>query len=170
MSADLKNTATANGVPSAAGKYLTFMLGRESYGIPALKVRTIIRLPDITPVPQMPDYIRGVINLRGKVIPVLDLRLKFHLSDGAFNERTCIIVLQVGFPAGSTTQVGIIADAVEEVVLIPHNDVESSPNFGANLSTECILGMAKVRGAVKTLLDVDRVFSWSSLEMVAHRK
>jgi purine-binding chemotaxis protein CheW len=171
MTAPAKNTAAKiTHAPSAAAKYLTFTLGQESYGIPVLKVREILRLPDITPVPQMPDYISGVINLRGKVVPVFDLRVKFRLSDVTSNERTCIIVLQVTSQGGETMQVGIIADTVEEVVFIPQNDIEATPNFGANLSTEYILGMAKVRGSVKTLLDVDQIFSWSSFDLVNQSK
>jgi purine-binding chemotaxis protein CheW len=118
----------------------------------------------------MPDYISGVINLRGKVVPIFDLRVKFRLSDVTSNERTCIIVLQVTSQGGETMQVGIIADTVEEVVFIPQNDIEATPNFGANLSTEYILGMAKVRGVVKTLLDVDQIFSWSSFDLVNQSK
>src|SRR5678816_572306 len=98
------------------GRYLTFKLGQESYGLPVLGVREIIRLCPITPVPKMPEYIKGVINLRGKVIPILDLRAKFQLSTEAYGERACIIVVQVGAPPATVMLMGAIVDAVEEVI------------------------------------------------------
>lgn len=140
------------------GRYLTFTLGRESYGVPVLSVREIIRLCPITPVPQMPAHLRGVINLRGKVIPVLDLRAKFRLADGGYGDRACIILLQVGTPPGPVTLMGAIVDAVEEVVLLAASDLEGTPDFGGTPDTHFILGMATVRGAVKTLLNLDAIF------------
>ncbi len=148
---------------AGAGKYLTFALGQESYGIAVLKVREIIRVPDITSVPQMPEYVKGVINLRGKVIPVADLRVKFQLNDVKDTERTCIVVVQVKLANGSQPLIGLIVDSVEEVANIPANDIEPTPDFGASLETEYILGMAKVKGVVKTLLDIDRVVSAETL-------
>lgn len=142
-----------------AGKYLTFLLGREGYGISVLKVREIIRLCDITPVPQMPGHIRGVINLRGKIIPVVDLRVKFRLASCAETEHTCIVVVQVALACGSKTMMGIVVDAVEEVVQIAAADIEPTPEFGTQLDVSCILGMAKIRGAIKSLLDIDRVIA-----------
>jgi purine-binding chemotaxis protein CheW len=142
-----------------AGKYLTFTLRRESYGIDVLKIREIIRLISITAVPQMPPYVRGVINLRGKIIPVIDLRLRFGLSDAKNTEQTCIVVVLVKLPDGQSTQTGLVVDGVEEVVNIAAEDIEETPDFGANLSTECILGMAKIKDAVKTLLDIDEVLA-----------
>ena len=150
-----KSTTSASS--AAACKYLTFALGRESYGIQVLKIREIIRFLDITAVPRMPQYVKGVINLRGKVIPVLDLRLRFGLAETETTERTCIIVVQVGAAAGARTLAGLIVDAVEEVLTIPTTDIEDAPDFGANLSLEYILGMAKVKGNVKTLLDIEQV-------------
>lgn len=152
---------------SATGKYLTFTLGHESYGIGVLKVREIIRVPDITAVPQMPDYVKGVINLRGKVIPVADLRVKFQLTDIKNTERTCIVVVQVKLPSGAQPLIGLIVDSVEEVVNIPGADIEPTPDFGSTLDTEYILGMAKVKGAVKTLLDIDRVVAAETLTALA---
>lgn len=149
---------------AAAGKYLTFVLGHESYGIAVLKIREIIRLLDITPVPQMPAYVKGVINLRGKVIPVVDLRIKFQLSKADTTERTCIIVVQVNLPSGARPQMGLIVDAVEEVANIGTGEIEETPDFGAALATDYILGMAKVKGAVKTLLDIDRVVAAEAVE------
>lgn len=151
-----------------SGKYLTFVLGHESYGVGVLKVREIIRMLNITPVPKMPDYLKGVINLRGKVIPVVDLRMRFKLATIETTERTCIIVMQISHEGASHTQVGLIVDAVEEVVNIPTADIEETPDFGSKLKTDYITGMAQVKGAVKTLLDIDKVISAHELEIVAH--
>ena len=140
-----------------AGKYLTFILGAESYAIPVLKVREIIRLTSITTVPQMPDYIRGVINLRGKISPVMDLRLRFGFAGAASTEQNCIVVVQIKNPAGQATAMGLVVDAVEEVAQLAAADIEETPDFGAQVDTEYILGMAKIKGAVKALLDIDKV-------------
>jgi purine-binding chemotaxis protein CheW len=140
-----------------AGKYLTFSLGRESYGVEVLKIREIIRLIEITAVPQMPDFIKGVINLRGKIIPVIDLRLKFGLAQAETTERTCIVVVQVDLSSGNKTQMGLVVDSVEEVINISQSDIEETPHFGIDLQTDYLLGMAKIKGKVKTLLDIDRV-------------
>lgn len=150
-------TVAPNSQAARAGKYLTFGLGREYYGVPVLKVREIIRLCDITPVPQMPDYVKGVINLRGKIIPVADLRVKFRLANTQNTDLTCIIVMQVSLPDSSSTLMGLIVDAVEEVINITAADIEPPPDFGTALDADYILGMAKVKGTVKTLLDIDRV-------------
>ena len=154
---------------SGFGKYLTFSLGQESYGIEILKVREIIRLPDITPVPQMPDYVKGVINLRGKVIPVIDLRVKFRFVKAEFNERTCLIVVAVKMLRTENAFVGLIVDVVEEVMNINMQDIESAPNFGSKLDTEYILGMAKVKGAVKTILDIGKVVTADTLQAVVEK-
>jgi purine-binding chemotaxis protein CheW len=145
------------GVQKLAGKYLTFTLQQESYGIDVLKVREIIRQTNITAVPQMPAYVRGVINLRGKIIPVMDLRLRFEFASAETTEQTCIIVVQVKLPDGKVTQMGLVVDGVEEVANIAAAEIEETPNFGGQISTDYILGMAKVKGAVKTLLDIDGV-------------
>jgi purine-binding chemotaxis protein CheW len=139
-----------------AGKYLTVTLGEEAYGLAVLKIREIIRLQKITPVPQVPDFVKGVINLRGRVIPVIDLRVKFGLK-AEFAERTCIVVTQVRLPNDTQVQMGLIVDSVEEVVHLPAEEIEPTPEFGAKIDTTYLLGMAKVKGQVKTLLDIDRV-------------
>jgi purine-binding chemotaxis protein CheW len=141
---------------SLAGKYLTVVLENEAYGIGVLKVREIIRMQKITPVPQMPAFVKGVINLRGRVIPVVDLRVKFGLK-AEFAERTCIVVVQVKLPTEQTVQMGLIVDSVEEVVTLSGTEIEPTPDFGTKINTDYLLGMAKVKGAVKTLLDIDRV-------------
>lgn len=140
------------------GRYLTFKLGRESYGLPVLGVREIIRLCPITLVPRMPAYIKGVINLRGKVIPILDLRAKFQLTTGSYGDRACIIVVQVGAPPAAVMLMGAIVDAVEEVVQLAEKELEPTPDFGGSPNTDYILGMATITGGVKTLLDLDKVF------------
>ena len=144
---------------SLAGKHLTFVLGREHYGLPVLKVREIIRLCEITPVPQMPDYIKGVLNLRGKIIPVADLRVKFRLSKIENTDLTCVVVVQVTLPDNTKTMMGLIVDAVEEVVNLTAADIEPTPDFGGAVQADYILGMAKVKGTVKALLDIDKVVS-----------
>jgi purine-binding chemotaxis protein CheW len=141
---------------SIAGKFLTVVLASESYGIPVLQVREIIRLQKITPVPQMPDSVKGVINLRGRVIPVLDLRAKFGLA-AEFAARTCIVVAQINAGAGRTLWMGVVVDAVEEVVLLRAADIERPPEFGTGVDTRYLRGMAKVNGRLKLLLDLDRV-------------
>lgn len=141
----------------AAGKFLTFTLGEESYGVAVLKIREIIRMQKITPVPQMPVYVKGVINLRGKVIPVIDMRLKFEIGEDTVTERTCIVVVQIDNTDGVQTSVGLIVDAVEEVVNINEDDVEDPPEIGNQFENDYILGIAKIKGEVKTLLDIDRV-------------
>lgn len=161
-------TATIDEKSSLAGKYLTFRLGRESYGIGVLRIREIIRNAEVTPVPQMPVYVKGVINLRGKIIPIVDLRLKFDLSNIRDTEQTCIVVVQVRQPSGINALMGLLVDAVEEVVNFSADDIEETPNFGGSLDTEYILGMAKVRGAVKTLLDIDSVVAADTLTRVSH--
>jgi purine-binding chemotaxis protein CheW len=148
------------------GKFLTVVLDNEAYGIAVLKVREIIRMQKITPIPQMPDFVKGVINLRGRVIPVVDLRVKFGL-EASFAERTCIVVVQVSLPS-STVQMGLIVDSVEEVVNLTPGEIEPTPDFGTRIDTTYILGMAKIKGVVKTLLDIDRVVSPSTVEALAN--
>jgi len=155
---------TSSSAQSLAGKYLTFNLQRESYGIDVLKVREIIRLTAITAVPQMPHFVKGVINLRGKIIPVMDLRLRFEFTDVRETEHTCIIVVQVKLPGGKATQMGLIVDGVEEVISLAAGDIEETPDFGGKFQTDYIVGMAKVKGVVKTLLDIDSVIGTEALK------
>jgi purine-binding chemotaxis protein CheW len=152
---------------TAAGKYLTFVLGQEYYGIEGLKVMEIIRMVEITPVPQMPAYIKGVINLRGKVIPVVDLRIKFNLSKAETTERTCIVVVQTRTSSGGTALMGVVVDAVEEVLNIAQNEIEPTPDFSTGLNTDYMIGMAKVKGSVKTLIDIDRVIAGDQVQAMA---
>jgi purine-binding chemotaxis protein CheW len=140
-----------------AGKYLTFTLGGESYGIRVLQVREIIRLVGITAVPQVPHYIKGVINLRGKIIPVVDLRLKLGMNVDRESDQSCIVVVNIASHGGEKRSIGLMVDAVEEVVNIAMEDIEETPDFGNAIDTQCILGLAKIKGAVKALLDIDRI-------------
>jgi purine-binding chemotaxis protein CheW len=151
---------------SIAGKYLTVALGNESYGIAILKVREIIRMQKITHVPQMPAYVKGVINLRGRVIPVVDLRVKFGLA-AEFADRTCIVVVQVKLANEQVVHMGLIVDSVEEVVTLNASEIEPTPDFGTKLNTEYLLGMAKVKGQVKTLLDIERVVAPDAVQAMA---
>ncbi|MFN7914087.1 MAG: chemotaxis protein CheW [Vicinamibacterales bacterium] len=151
MSEEMKNK-------SAAGKYLTFALAQEEYGVPVLKVREIIKMMDITGVPQVPSHVKGVINLRGKVIPIVDLRLKFNLPTQDYTERTCIIVVEVELQA-RRVMLGMIVDYVSEVLNISNDEIEPMPDFGERLDTEYMHGVAKIKGTVKLLLDLDKVLS-----------
>jgi len=146
------NKATA----PLAGKYLTVVLASEAYGLNVLRIREIIRLQVITPVPQVPAFVKGVINLRGRVIPIVDLRVIFGLK-AEFTERTCIVVVQVKKPNDQLVQMGLIVDCVEEVVNLTAAELEPTPDFGAKIDPTCLLGMARVKGQVKTLLDIDCV-------------
>jgi purine-binding chemotaxis protein CheW len=142
------------------GKYLTFSLASEEYGLEILKVREIIGIMDITSMPQMPGYVKGVINLRGKVIPVIDLRLKFGLEPAEYTEQTCIVVVDVG------SLVGVIVDTVQEVLDIDGSQIDPPPPLGANVDTSFVMGMGKVKDDVKILLDIDRVLGSDELAAV----
>ena len=149
------------------GKYLTFSLADEEYGIGILKIKEIIGMMPITTVPQTPEFVKGVINLRGKVIPVIDLRLRFGMDAIDYTERTCIIVVEIDGSAG-TVQIGIVVDAVSEVLNVNAEDVEETPTFGTKLNTDYILGMAKMEGGVKILLDIDQVLSEGEIDLLEH--
>lgn len=159
-------TPTKVAIDKNTGKYLTVGLAHEAYGIAVLKVREIIRMLKITPVPQMPPFVKGVVNLRGRVIPVIDLRVKFGLA-AEFTERTCIVVVQVKPVSGQIVQMGLIVDCVEEVVQLSDQEIEPTPEFGTTVDTSYILGLAKVKGQVKTLLDIDRVVAPEALQQIA---
>jgi len=156
-------TTTANDIAAAqtdarAGKYLTFQLANEEFGIRVLKVREIMGIQEITAVPQTPAHIKGVINLRGKVVPVVDLRLKFGVVAAGYTQRTCIIVTQVQGENGPV-MMGIVVDGVSEVLNLTGAEIEDTPDFGEEISGGYLLGMAKVKGKVKILLDIGRVLS-----------
>jgi purine-binding chemotaxis protein CheW len=137
-----------------AGKYLTFYLGSEEYGIEILKVHEIIGLMPITPVPRTPVFIKGVINLRGKVIPAVDLRLKFDMEPVDPTDETCIIVVQT-----QGIELGLIVDKVSEVLNVGASDIEDTPSFGTNVNTDYILGIGKSTEKIRLLLDIDKVLA-----------
>lgn len=146
---------TLTQAPASAGlggKYLTFRLGDEEFGAEILKIREIIGIMNITAVPRMPEYVKGVINLRGQVIPVVDLRLKFGLPEAEHTEQTCVVVVDVG------REIGIIVDTVSEVLDINDENIDAAPAVSGNIDTSFILGMGKVGDAVKILLNIDRIF------------
>jgi purine-binding chemotaxis protein CheW len=142
-------------------KFLTFFLANEEYGIEILKVQEIIGMMGITPVPRTPHFVRGVINLRGKVITVVDLRLKFAMEPKEQTEETCIIVVQT-----HGIQMGIMVDKVSEVLDIATKDIEDAPSFGIEVNTDFILGMGKSQSKVKLLLDIDKVLTSPELKQV----
>jgi purine-binding chemotaxis protein CheW len=150
------------------GKYLTFSLKDEEYGIGILKVKEIIGMMPVTSVPRTPDFVKGVINLRGKVIPVVDLRLKFSMESIPYTDRTCIIVVEIN-SVDSTVQIGIVVDAVSEVLNVNGEDVEDTPQFGTTLDTNYILGMAKMEGGVKILLDIDKVLNTDEISALEEK-
>ena len=146
--------ATAAALP---GKYLAFTLGRESYAVPVLAVREIIRLCPITPVASMPAHVRGVINLRGRVIPVVDLRIRFWLTDVVDHDRACIVVMQVGAAVGGSRPYGVIVDGVDEVAAYAADDLVPPPDFGTAIDTRFMTGMARRGAGVTTLLDLEAI-------------
>jgi purine-binding chemotaxis protein CheW len=140
------------------GKYLTFTLSNEEYGIGILKIKEIIGIMPITSVPQTPEFVKGVINLRGKAIPIIDLRLRFGMEAMDYTERTCIIVVEIDYEAGQT-MIGVVVDSVSEVLNIKAEEIEDTPTLGAKLKTDYILGMAKIESGVKILLDINKVLT-----------
>lgn len=163
-------TTTSNAATTATGtrrggKYLTFALGKEEYGLEILKVREIIGFMDITAVPRTPSYVRGVINLRGQVISVMDLRAKFQMESAKASEQTCIIVVEIK-QGGRKLSTGIIVDRVSEVLDIAEANIEEPPSFGASVETDFILGMGKIGSSVKILLDIDKVISVEEIEAI----
>jgi purine-binding chemotaxis protein CheW len=158
----------ATSAATRGGKYLTFALGKEEYGLEILKVREIIGWMDITALPRTPAYVKGVVNLRGQVIVVIDLRSKFAMEPAAKTDQTCIIVVEIAH-AGRKLSTGIIVDRVSEVVEIPGGHIEPAPSFGTAVATDFILGMGKVGETVKILLDIDKVLSASEVAAMTRK-
>ncbi len=154
------------GLASLAGKYLTFELGEETYGVGILKVQEIIKMQEITKVPRTPEYMRGVINLRGKVMPVVSLRNLFGMEEAETSRNTCIIVMQVR-QGESSVILGMIADKVSEVLEIGEDEMEPAPSFGSQVDTHFILGMAKTKDAVKILLDADKLIDEDAISSLS---
>ena len=149
---------TASNTKVLEGKYLSFRVGEEEYGIPIKKVIEILSMMDITHIPHTPDYVKGVINLRGKIIPVMDLRLKFGLSQQEYTERTCIIVVDVDTPKGKALM-SIAVDFVSEVIDVSAGDISEAPDFGQAVKTDYILGIAKFQNKIKILLSIEKVLN-----------
>lgn len=158
----IKEAATYESPNTAkAGKYLTFVLGTEEYGLEILKVMEIIKIIDIVPIPNVPEYIKGVINLRGKVYPIIDLRLKFGMPAKEYDKETCIIVVNL-----KDFLMGILVDTVSEVLDVTEEQIEPPPNFGSSVDTNFILGMGKIEKDVKILLDIDKVLKTDQIEIL----
>jgi purine-binding chemotaxis protein CheW len=162
VNARSRGSVTGRSAAGVGGKFLTFYLRGEEYGLEILKVQEIIGVMAVTPVPRTPDFIVGVINLRGKVIPIVDLRLKFGMELLAHTEETCIIVVQA-----NGVQIGIVVDKVSEVVDIAGENIEDTPSFGSEVNTDYILGIGKSEGRIKLLLDIDRVLAETDLAQLA---
>ncbi|HUN54375.1 MAG TPA: chemotaxis protein CheW [Smithella sp.] len=145
-------------VDPRAGKYLTFFLANEEYGVEILKVQEIIGRMPITPVPLTSRYIRGVINLRGKIHPIMDLNVKFGMNQTGITDETCIIVIKT-----SSLMMGILVDKVSEVVNVSSDDIEDTPSFGPDVNTEYLLGVGKTGGRIRLLLDIEKVITSSDI-------
>lgn len=158
--------AGKNSYAGQEGKYLTFRLGDEEYGLGIMKIREIIGFMPITSVPQTPAFVKGVINLRGKVIPVVDLRLRFSMPKIPHDAKTCIIILDISRDCASLL-IGVVVDSVSEVLNIRDEDIEETPVFGVRFNTEYILGMAKTGDGVKILLDIDKVLTESEVGAIS---
>lgn len=143
-------------------KYLMFFLNDEHYGIPILQVNEIIGLMEITPIPRTPEFLKGIINLRGKIIPVLDLRLKFSMDKKAYDEQTCIILVEVNIN-NLKNVIGIVVDKVAEVVKIYRSDIELPPKYGQDNEHGFLTGIGKVKDLVVMLLDIEEIINCNEL-------
>jgi purine-binding chemotaxis protein CheW len=148
--------AIATETKTKADKYLTFALGKEEFGLEILKVREIIGYMPITAVPRMPNYVKGIINLRGQVIPVVNLRCRFEMENMDITDQTCIIVVDIHHE-GRSFNAGLIVDRVQEVLDIGQDNIDDAPQFGNDVNTDFILGIGKADSSIKILLDIDRV-------------
>ena len=164
----MNNEKTAN-TNEHEGKYLTFNLLEELYGISVAKILQIIAIPDITKIPKTPIFVKGVINLRGRIIPVIDLRLKFNLEEQVYTDRTSIIIIKFPTRKGETF-IGVIVDKVIEVIDIQATEIEQAPTFGVEVETQFILAMAKIKGVVATLLDISAILTDTELTQIEKLK
>ncbi len=176
MATNINDTLTAQlaqGENENENKFLSFCLMDEEYGVEIFKVREIIGVIDITPLPQTPEYVKGVINLRGKIIPVIELRLKFGMETVAYTKETCVIVVEVCEQGNDEHfQIGVIVDTVPEVLDIAKSQIEPAPKFGCSMNTEYILGIGKVRFGdtekVVILLEIDKVVTQTDLSVISN--
>ena len=157
----MKAEAEKKESPTYEGQFLTFTLNSEEYGIEILKVREIIGVMDITTVPQTPEFMKGVINLRGTVIPVVDLRLKFSMPEEEYTQETCVIVVEA-----NNSQMGIIVDSVSEVLNIQNGEIEETPSFGQGIDTDFIMGLGKVKEGIIILLNIEQILSSEVMDVV----
>ena len=160
------NTPPAEATQQELQQYLTFMLGGEIFAIGILSIKEIIEYGQLTEVPRMPEFIRGVINLRGAVVPVIDLGARFGKQPALISRRTCVVIIEVQFE-GEQQVVGVMVDAVNEVLDIPADQVEPAPTFGANIRADFIQGMGKVEGRFVIILNVDHVLSLDEMSTLA---
>lgn len=151
--------------PISVKQFLVFLLDGKEYGIPILKIDGIIKLPQITPMPKVPEYIKGVINLRGQIIPIIDLRLKFGMPEAQYNERTCIIVIKIDIK-GQEKFIGLLVDIVSEVFSFSSSDIEAPPDYGANMEEKFISGIGKVKDKVIMLLDIDTIVNYQEVTSI----
>jgi purine-binding chemotaxis protein CheW len=157
------NTTVTAASAGEAGQYLTFVLGAETFAIGIMAIKEIIEYASLTEVPMMPAYVRGVINLRGAVVPVLDLPVRFGKAASAVTKRTCIVIIEVMLGSERHT-LGLVVDAVNAVLDVPSSDIEPPPAFGASIRTEFIRGMVKVNSKFVILLDVDHALAADELQ------
>ncbi|SFR43664.1 purine-binding chemotaxis protein CheW [Marinobacter gudaonensis] len=148
-------------------QYLTFQIGREMFAVGILHIREIIEYGSLTTVPMMPRFVRGVINLRGSVVPVIDLSARFGRGESAINRRSCVVILEVESADESLQEIGVIVDAVSEVLEIPPADIEPAPSFGARIRADFIAGMGKVQGQFVILLDVQQALNTREMAELA---
>ena len=149
-------------------QYLTFLLGGEMFAIGILTIKEIIEYGSLTEVPMMPDFIRGVINLRGSVVPVIDLSARFGRKTTEVSRRTCIVIVEVdaGLGDGAKQDVGVLVDSVSEVLEIPNSEIEPAPAFGARIRVDFVRGMGKVAGKFVIILNVDKVLSAGEMAQI----
>ena len=161
-----KRAALPAATETTSSQYLTFSLGKEMFAVEILNVKEIIEYGNLTEIPMMPTFIRGVINLRGSVVPVIDLSARFGGKASIIGKRTCIVILEVSDQDSSSHDVGIVVDAVSEVLDIPANEIEPAPSFGAKIRADFILGMGKVMGKFVILLNIDKILSAEEIAML----
>jgi purine-binding chemotaxis protein CheW len=161
--ANVAQPSTGRDSQGVARKYLTFVLGSSEYAVPVQKVREIIKAMEITSVPQVAPYVKGVINLRGKVIPVADLRVKFGLTHAEYTDRTCIIVVEMALRL-AVALVGVVVDTVSDVVSIAEEEIEEAPEVADQNGSGCVEALAKVKGTVKIIVNLDRLFASDAAE------
>jgi len=152
---------------ATAGKYLTFNLADEHYGLGILRVQELVGLLPVTRVPRLPAFVAGVVNLRGRVIPLVDLRLCFGMSASAMDGRTCVIIVRVERTSGRSAAMGVIVDEVSDVVNLGQDAIEATPEFGTSVDTSFVTGVGRLEDRVVLLLDIDRVLSSGELDAIA---